>query len=203
MAREVNGEGDIQAHMNGAPAATQQMMATIEIRVRSLGQLFDPLDPSPLREKALDPRAESYILACAEEQPPREPLRLLIYLPEALRAHAADSADAIHEHFSLAHAQGERRFRRRMRIGGASLGAGLAILALSVGLRSLLRDIEGQALAQGLAEGLLILGWVAMWRPVEILLFEHWESHLDHAMLDRLASIPVEFSFLPDVEFQA
>lgn len=169
----------------------------------SLAQLFDPLDPSPLQEKALDPRAESYILACAGEHPPREPLRLLIYLPGSLRAHVADATEAIHRHFRLAHAQGERQFRRRLRIGGVSLGAGLAILALSVGLRSLLRDAEGQALAQGLAEGLLILGWVAMWRPVEILLFEHWESHLDHAMLERLASIPVEFSFLPDAELQA
>ena len=32
-----------------------------------------------------------------------------------------------------------------------------------------------------------------MRRPVEILLFEHWESHEDHAVLLRLASIPIEF----------
>ena len=43
----------------------------------------------------------------------------------------------------------------------------------------------------------MILGWVAMWRPVEILLFEHG-IHLDHAMLERLASIPIEFVFQPD-----
>ena len=42
-----------------------------------------------------------------------------------------------------------------------------------------------------------------MWRPVEILLFEHWESHLDLAMLERLASIPIEFVFPPDAARQA
>ena len=51
---------------------------------------------------------------------------------------------------------------------------------------------------QGLNEGLLILGWVMMWRPIDILLFEHWESHLDHGRLKRLASIPIEFVFHPD-----
>lgn len=58
-------------------------------------------------------------------------------------------------------------------------------------------------LAEGLEEGLLILGWVMMWRPIDILLFEHWESHLGHATLRRLASIPIEFAFQPDADRHA
>ena len=173
-------------------------MAKIEIRIRSLTQLFDVLDPAPFQERALDRSAESYILACAGRHRPTEPLRLTVHLPESLRANAADATDAIHEHFRRTHAQGERNFRRRMRIGGFGFTAASGVLAASFGLRSLLSNVEGRALVQGLEEGLLILGWVAMWRPVEILLFEHWESHLDHAMLERLASIPLEFVFQPD-----
>lgn len=142
------------------------------------------------------PRATSF--ACAAKHRPTEPLRLLVHLPESLRAHAADATSAIHARFRRTHAQGERNFRRRMRIGGFALVAASGVLAASFGLRSLLGNLDGPALVQGLGEGLLILGWVAMWRPVEILLFEHWESHLDHAMLDRLASIPIEFVFQPD-----
>lgn len=171
---------------------------TIEIRIRSLAQLFDALDPAPLQQRALDRNAEGYILGCAGKHRPAEPLRLRVHLPESLRAHAADATDAIHEHFRRTHAQGERYFRRRMRIGGFALAAASGVLAASFGLRSLLSNADGRPLVQGLGEGLLILGWVAMWRPVEILLFEHWESHLDHAMLDRLASIPIEFVFQAD-----
>jgi hypothetical protein len=178
-------------------------MTTIEIRIRSLAQLFDALDPAPLQERALNRNAESYVLGSAAKSRPTEPLRLLVHLPESLRAHAADAADAIHEHFRRAHAQGERNFRRRLRIGGFTLAIALGVLAGSFGLRSLLSNVEGRALVQGLGEGLLILGWVAMWRPVEILLFEHWESHLDHAMLERLASIPIEFVFQPDAVREA
>lgn len=178
-------------------------MATIAIRIRSLAQLFDALDPAPLQERALERNAESYILACAGKHRPTEPLRLLVHLPESLRALAADATDAVHEHFRRAHAQGERTFRRRLRIGGFTLALALGVLAGSFWLRSLLSDVEASTLVQGLGEGLLILGWMVMWRPVEILLWEHWESHLDHAMLRRLASIPVEFLFQPDADRQA
>ena len=79
----------------------------------------------------------------------------------------------------------------------------MAVLTVTFGLRNLLSDAEGRTLEEGLGEGLLILGWVAMWRPVEILLFEHWESHLDHKVPERLASIPMEFVFQPDLDWKA
>jgi hypothetical protein len=41
-----------------------------------------------------------------------------------------------------------------------------------------------------------------MWCPGEILLLENWESHLNHAMLERLANIPVEYVFQPDAARQ-
>ena len=167
----------------------------VALRIRSLASLFDALDLAPLHQRALNRDAERYILGSAGSDRSKEPIRLLIHLPESLRADTADVSDAIHDHFRRAHEQGERIFRRRLRIGGVSLGVALGVLAGSIWLRSLLRDIEGRALVQGIEEGLLILGWVAMWRPVEILLFEHWESHQDHAMLLRLASIPIEFVF--------
>jgi hypothetical protein len=163
-------------------------MATIAIRIRSLARLFDALDPAPLQESALERNAEGYILGCAGKHRPTEPLRLLVHLPESLGAHAADASDAIHEHFRRAHAQGERNFRRRQRIGGFTLALALGVLAGSFWLRSLLSNVEGSPLVQGIGEGLLILGWVVMWRPVEILLWEHWESHLNHAMLERLTT---------------
>jgi hypothetical protein len=170
-------------------------VATIEIRTSSLAQLFDALDPAPLQERALDRDVESYIVGRAAKHRPTEPLRLRVHLPESLRARAADATASIHEHFRRAHEEGERSFRRRLRIGGFTLAVAVGVLAASIWLRSLLSDIKGRPLVQGLGESLLILGWVSMWRPVEILLFEHWESHLDHTVLKRLASIPVEFVF--------
>ena len=151
-----------------------------------------------MQERAVDLRAENYILSRAKKYRRAKALRLRLHAPESLRRYADGATDAVHAHFRREHALGEQNFRRRLRIGGVALAIALGILGGSFWLRSLLSNIEGRALAQGLGEGLLILGWVAMWRPVEILLFEHWESHLDHVILERLASIPVEFVFRPD-----
>ncbi len=170
----------------------------IEIRISSLAELLDSQDPAPVPERAMDLRAEGYILSRAKRHRRAKALGLRVHAPESLRGYAGGAIDAVHEHFRRAHALGERNFRRRQRIGGVTLAIALGILGGSIWLRSLLSDIAGRALAQGLGEGLLILGWVAMWRPVEILLFEHWESHSDHAVLERLESIPIEFVFRPD-----
>ena len=188
----------MQKAQGESASVTPGTAVMIEIRIRTLTQLFDSLDPAPLRERALDHAAERYILSAAGEQLPSELLRLRILLPELLRSSTAEATEGIHEHFRLAHAQGERLYRRRLRIGAFALVAGLVVLAASVALRSLLRDVAERRLADGLAEGLLIIGWVAMWRPIDILLYEHWESHLDHNVLDQLARIPVDYSFVRD-----
>jgi uncharacterized membrane protein YgdD (TMEM256/DUF423 family) len=145
----------------------------IDIRIQRIDQLFDSLDPSPFHEseKALRRDAENYIVDFAGEYGRAEPLLL------------------------IAHVQCRRRYQRRMRIGRTLLVAGTAVLALALLLRALLGDPGDRAMIVAIGEGLLILGWVAMWRPLEILLFEGLENHQQSALLRRLARIPVDFEF--------
>ena len=63
-------------------------VATIDLGLRRLGQLFDSLDPSPFREKALDPVAHRYLVACAREQPGGV-LRILVHAPRELQQDSA------------------------------------------------------------------------------------------------------------------
>lgn len=44
--------------------------------------------------------------------------------------------------------------------------------------------------AQILRESLLIGGWVAMWRPMEIFLYDWWPIWARIRLLDRLARMP-------------
>jgi hypothetical protein len=48
-----------------------------------------------------------------------------------------------------------------------------------------------------LSEGLLILAWVALWRPIESIGFDSWESRIERGILRRLAQVPVRFQGLP------
>lgn len=176
------------------PKSSSLAPSAIDIRIRSVAQMFDPLDPSPNARRALAGDVASYILARARERLGQKQLRLLIHGPGSLQRHASDIAQAIPEHFRLAHANGQRQFLRRMLVGATTLAVGLGVLGASIALRTLFSGAGAGAFARGLSEGLLILGWVAMWRPVEILLYAHWESHLNHAVLDRLSKILVGFS---------
>lgn len=74
-----------------------------------------------------------------------------------------------------------------MRIGRTALVVGIAVLGISLPLRALLGDPGDRGLIVAIGEGLLILGWVAMRRPVEILLFERLENHRNCALLHRIS----------------
>lgn len=43
--------------------------AVVEVHVGELRQLFDAIDPSPFRDRDLDPKAEEFIVGWAKELP--------------------------------------------------------------------------------------------------------------------------------------
>ena len=167
--------------------------AVIDLRIRDLSQLFDSLDPSPFHARGLDTEASTYIIDCAGEFAPSTPLTLVIHAPEALRARISETADAVHSHFRYLHTQLTRRQTRRIRSGRIALTFGLMVMMACQAIRVLLNEWSEHAFAQGIGEGLLVLGWVALWRPAELLIFERRETRLERDLLLRLSTIPVQF----------
>lgn len=73
-----------------------------------------------------------------------------------------------------------------------SLSIGLIFLAAAIGVGSVLANsFLGRASGALLREGLLIGGWVAMWRPLEIFLYDWWPIRAEAALFDRLSAMPV------------
>ena len=69
----------------------------------------------------------------------------------------------------------ERDLSDLFRVGRRSLAIGMAVLAVCIGLSQIVRAaLPELALGQLLAEGIMIFGWVANWRPAEILLYDVW-----------------------------
>lgn len=172
-------------------------MVTIEIQLQSLAQLFDSLDPAPFHDKALDRDAEAYLIESVDEAPQKAPLELVVRGPEALRASLPEIDAAVHAHFQRELQHQEWKLRRRMRVGRLALLIGLLVLAVTLVARHLL-DVAGNGNAGVISEGLLIVGWVGLWRPAEMLLFERLESAADRAVLRRLSVIPIRFAALGD-----
>lgn len=170
-------------------------MATIDIRIQRVGQLFNKLDPSSFHEKALSRDTEDYIIGYAGEHSDVEPLHLVIHGPLSFETHTVEVTCAIHAHFQFAYEHCRRQYRRRMRIGRRLLVVGIAVLVVALLLRALLGTFVSSSMLVAIGEGLLIFGWVAMWRPIEILLFERLENHQNRTLLQRLSQIPITFEY--------
>jgi hypothetical protein len=167
--------------------------ANIEINLSRLPQLFNTLDPSPFHERDLDPDAEEYILSSAEEVPRQRPLTLVIHLPadQMPQPGAPDLAAAIHNYFANCETLELRRLRRLFRDGRIALLTGLAFLFCCVLLRELAFSFGNGSVSDILGESMLIIGWVAMWRPLEIFLYEWVPIRRRCRILAKLSTMPV------------
>jgi len=166
----------------------------IEVRLRELSQLFDSLDPSPFVEKDLDPKAEEYIVDSAREVPSSTGWALVIHLdqPAPLPDQEQVVGDAIREHFARESRRLQRKLRSLIRRGWLSLAIGMAFLAAAFATTQTVRRLVGQSgLWQLLEQGLLIVGWVAMWRPLEIFLYDWWPILGEARLYDRLSTMHV------------
>ena len=175
------------------PALTVAASGAIEVRLKELNQLFDSLDPSPFAEKDLDPKAERYIVDSYREMPARLVRSLVVYLDQAGDAgEEAVVADAIRQHFARQSRHVRQQLRLLIRRGLVSLGIGIAFLAAVFGLSTAVSGfMNGHPLAPLFEQGLLIVGWVAMWRPLEIFLYDWWPVAGERRMHERLSVIDV------------
>jgi len=173
-------------------AATQHR---IQIRIRELKQLFNSMDPSPFFEKDLDADAERFIVESAEELPIDQPLELIVHLGnspgEADPQHLV--LTAVHHYFRERAEQARLAFRRLMRQGQASLAIGVVFLAGCFTTAELLDKLQpSNRWLLLLREGLVIAGWVAMWRPMEIYLYDWWPLRRKRRLMNKLSSMSVK-----------
>ena len=165
----------------------------IELNLSRISQLFNSFDPSPFHERDLDRDAEEYIVSSAEEAPRQRSLSLVIYLPanQLLDAGPPDLNESIHHYFAYSETNEIRRLRLLFRDGRIALATGVLFLFACLLLRGLLRTVGDEAVFGILGEGLLIIGWVAMWRPLEIFLYEWVPISRRCRVFAKLSKIPV------------
>ena len=166
---------------------------TIDVHLADLRQLFNSFDPSPFHEKDLDRDAEEYIVGWADELPPGASLELVLRVPadQLELAEKSNVERAVHNYFSNREKESVRKIRFQLREGRAALAIGLAFLASCIFLREIAVPIVDPPVRQILQEGLLILGWVAMWRPLQIFLYDWWPVRHHRRLYRKLAVIPV------------
>lgn len=163
--------------------------ACIDIRLNSPRQLFDLRDPAPFRERDLDPGAVEHFLNSVREIPLRQPVRInLFILPDSANTlEKSVIADAIRAHFEHEREIIDRAITLNFRRGRYLFVLGLLVLGTFLTISKMMEGWQALGFAREIiSEGLVIMGWVAMWRPAEVLLYDWWPLYEERRWINKL-----------------
>ncbi len=170
----------------------------IEIKIKRINQLFNSMDPSPFLEKDLDDDAFEYIVSSVREHHVKTKIKIVIHLPlyEKKRVVEEDTRKAIHHFFEYKQKLAERSIKLKIEEGQKSLIIGLVALFSCLLLREWIVNAYSTLLSRILGEGLVIGGWVAMWKPISNILYDWWPLRKEERIYEKIAKTEIEFRYI-------
>lgn len=174
----------------------------IDIYLRHWQQLFDSRDPSPFRERDLDDDAVTYIVSSFQEISSKAKTKLVICLPSSLEEEVDRKMiiDAIHSFFAYERELNRKKAKEILRIGQVAFVIGviaLSVFAFASHFLSRVANDEEGWVEKFVYEGLNLLGWVAMWHPLNIFLYSWWPHLRADNIYSYLENIEIDFYFTP------
>jgi hypothetical protein len=154
--------------------AKREPAATIRLEVRSVDQLLNP-EASPFPGPRLDPAAGDRILNMARNMPKATDLVVEFTVPGADIGRDDEVRKALDTLSREAMEDTEKELREIYKNGRVSLFVGILAVGLLMGATELLLLVGGDsATIRAITESLIIVYWVILWRPAELLLYEHF-----------------------------
>jgi hypothetical protein len=163
--------------------------ATVSVHVRQLAQLFNSLDPSPFWDRDLDRSAADFIEDEFRDKQSAELWHLHVFVHEGDTS-ASDLQTAVESYYGRLANSARLALREHLWMGQLALLGGVAIFLLSMGIRGVLSGTLGH-LPPILDEGLIILAWLALWRPAEALIYGWVPFYRNRRLFERLAGMRV------------
>ena len=100
--------------------------------------------------------------------------------------------EAVRNYFAYRAKLNQLEFKRLLKQGRTSLIIGLLFLAACLFLSELMFRQDEGTLARIFRESLTIAGWVAMWGPMQIFLYDWWPLRRLGKIYESLSRMPVE-----------
>jgi len=174
--------------------ATPTESAVLDLHVAELRQLFNSMDPAPFRERDLDPKAQAYIVEWAQEVPAGRPLELVVHV-DAQTVTPADAAmleEAVDAYFRQRALTTWRGLRKMFRTGRISLLIGVLFVGAAAVIGESIASLVSKGRYATLIHDSLVIGaWVALWRPMEIFLYDWWPVRAEARLYERLSRLGV------------
>ena len=144
-------------------------------------------------KRMLTPDAEEFLIEEAEKYSYRAAIHLKVYLPPENLNRSKEVELAIHQHFAYRKNKALKQLSRTLRLGWRGLLIAIIFLSVLVLLTLIIiRQIPEGGLSVIVREILIILGWVALWRPADLLLYEWRPFKRDANFFEKLERCKVE-----------
>ena len=166
----------------------------LALRVREVAQLFNSMDPTPFLNKDLDPQANEYIESWASTHSLDSRFHLTIHLEQWPENENPTEAltEAIHNHFIYQAERTRRKLRQVLKQGRISMVIGIVFVSLCLITADFVGNLGAGAGYRIARESFTIVGWVAMWRPMQIFLYDWWPIQRKIRLCLRLATAHVQ-----------
>jgi hypothetical protein len=168
----------------------EQGVRCVDVRVGTIEQLFDTRDPAPFRERDLDPDLAEYLLDAGEDLSEEPSFRIVFWLDTPCRPGEIEAA--VHAHLEGLIARNKRLRRRGRRIGQVTLALAIVLVVGLIALSQFVGSHVAGSLGAGLREGLVISGWVVMWRPIETLIYDWIPARHERTIAGKLLAAKIE-----------
>lgn len=134
-------------------------------------------------------------MSWAQEFPRKDPVMLIIHLAHPVKDEGARKAigDAVRHYFAYRKRLNRRELKRLWRDGRESLLIGLSFLAACTLTAGLLPS-NTETWWNVVREGLTIAGWVALWRPMQIYLYDWWPLRRRGQIFEKMSRMQVQIS---------
>ena len=169
--------------------------ACVDVRVPTIEHLFDKRDPAPFRDRDLDPGLHEYLIESAEDLLARGPPRLVFWVEKPCELEALEVP--VREHLTYELERLIRGRHRDVQLGLITMLIAFGFIALFIGLAQVVSLELTNAFGKALKEVLTISGWVLLWRPVEVLIFDGLLWRRRRKVLRNLLAAPIDVRVQP------
>jgi hypothetical protein len=177
-----------------APEPSSQQFA---IRLDSIADLFWPFDARPVADRTLSADARWHLLDEWDRLRESEPSCLTVYAPASERSETDENAVRTAIHRSLEKAAGPlRRVDPLSRQEVVAVRIGIIFLFLSIMVSTAIDRSTNDVIMEGISQGILVVGWVALWRPAERFIVEVVPHFFNRRRIGEFADIDVRFAWV-------
>ncbi|MCC7405159.1 MAG: hypothetical protein IT288_12240 [Bdellovibrionales bacterium] len=169
----------------------------IEIRVKNPNQLFDARDPAPFRDRDLDDDFVEYVLSSAKEFSLSTALKLVIYVEEGETPLLSKDSirESIRSYFAYQIELQQTNLKEFVKRSQVFLMIGLVFLVVCISVAQNLQVPEPPGAIGILREGIVIFGWVSIWKPIELVLFDWYPLYEKLRYYQKLLGTEIDIHF--------